>query len=152
MKQQPHTPRRAAAESIPRRFAPLVAGSLAVAVACLALGNFATDGREDGGVGPFLFITLLTVVATVLLWRTIVTPRVAGAAPAATVGVVLGVFSILFAPVYWLGLPWVVGPAAVALGIVGKERGEGGAATAAMNLGWVGLIAVAVVALQDTVG
>src|SRR4051812_36896921 len=114
--------------TIPRRFAPLVLGSLAVGVVALAFGNFTGDG-EEGGVVPFIVTALLMVVVTAVVWNFLVVPRVDGPRTAAVAGIVLGALAVLFAFVYWTGLPFALGPAAIALGILARER-ERGEATA----------------------
>jgi hypothetical protein len=135
---------------IPRRFAPLVLGSLAVGVLALALANF-TGAGEEGGVGAFIVTVVLMIVVTAVLWNFLVTPRVDGPRTAAITGIVLGVLTILFVFIYWSGLPFALGPAAIALGILAREReSEEAAAPVAIVLGILGLVLALVSALVDS--
>lgn len=139
----------AAVEIVPRRFRPLVVGSLVVAVVFLAIGNFSTDAGEPGDAAAFIIATAITLIAAFALWRFVVGPRIAVTGSTTTPGLVLGVLALLFSLVFWLGVTWAFAPAAIALGTVGKERGEGGAATAALLLGWLGLAVATGIALVD---
>ena len=133
---------------VPRRFAPLVLGSLVVALVVLALGNFTGDG--EGGAGPFIITVLATLVAAWLLWQFVVTPRVEGPRAAATTGIILGVLALLFGIVYWTGLSFAFGPAAIALGVLARERAPVERnATIAIVLGATGLALAVVTAIVD---
>lgn len=97
----------------------------------LAAANYAGEG-ESGGTGPYV-VTLavsLAVAAVLFGWAI---PRTAR--PART-GLVAAVFALLSLPVFWSGLPYVLGPAAIVYGLLGRARPDGGgAATAAVVLG-----------------
>jgi hypothetical protein len=134
---------------IPRRFAPLVLGSLAVGILVMALGNFTGEG-EEGGAGAFIFTTVATLVITALVWSFLVNPRVEGPPGPAITGIILGALAVLFGVVYWTGLAFALGPAAVALGILARERSsEEGTAVAAIGLGALGLLIAVVFAIVD---
>jgi hypothetical protein len=107
-----------------------VAAALLAAIA-LAAANFA-GGGENGG-GPEYAVTLgaSLLVALWLFGRAI--PR--SDRPAQT-GLVVGVIAVLSIAAYWTGLPYVLGPAAVVLGLLGRARtGSRTPALVAIGLG-----------------
>lgn len=112
--------------------------SAALTAAALAAANFAGDGGENGGAGPYA-VTLaasLAVAAALFGWAIPRTERPARA------GLVAAVFAVLSLPVFWSGLPYVLGPAAVVYGLLGRARTDGrGAATAAVALGALATVA-----------
>jgi len=107
-----------------------VAAALLAAIA-LAAANF-VGGGENGG-GPEYAVTLgaSLLVALWLFGRAI--PR--SDRPAQT-GLVVGVIAVLSIAAYWTGLPYVLGPAAVVLGLLGRARtGSRAPALVAIGLG-----------------
>ncbi len=51
-------------------------------------------------------------------------------------GLIVGALGLLSIAAYWTGLPYVLGPAAIVLGLLGRTRIDGkGVATAAVVLG-----------------
>lgn len=105
--------------------------SAALTAIALAAANFAGDG-ENGGAGPYavtLAVSLL-IAAGLFGWAIPRTERPARA------GLVAAAFALLSVPVFWSGLPYVLGPAAIVYGLLGRARADGGgAATAAVVLG-----------------
>ena len=96
-----------------------IAAAILTAVA-LAAANFSGDAGDNGG-GPEYVITLavsLLVAIGLFGW---VIPRTAR--PART-GLVVGVLALLSVAAFWTGLPYVLGPAAVVLGQLGRVRSE----------------------------
>jgi hypothetical protein len=153
---------------VPRRFIPLVVVALVVAAVVLALGNFAVEEGESGSPAGFVIALVITLAVTVLVWRFLVLPASEGRRPVARDGFIVGVVAILLVLVYWTGLPWALGPAAVALGTLGREGRRPGEArtagpdpaadivpadprtgTAAALLGWIALIGATVFGLLD---
>lgn len=111
----------------------LGAGFLSAVLTAIALGaaNFAGDG-ENGGAGPYAatLAVSLVIAAALFGWAIPRTERPARA------GLVAGAFALLSVPVFWSGLPYVLGPAAIVYGLLGRARADGGgAATAAVVLG-----------------
>ena len=88
--------------------------------AALAAANFIGDPGSNGG-GPEYAATLavsLLVAIGLFGWAI---PRTAR--PAHT-GLVVGTIAVLSVAVFWTGLPYVLGPAAVILGQLGRARSE----------------------------
>jgi hypothetical protein len=88
--------------------------------AALAAANFIGDAGENGG-GPEYVVTLavsLLVAVGLFGW---VIPRTTRPAK---VGLVVGVIALLSVAAYWTGLPYVLGPAAIVLGQLGRARPE----------------------------
>ena len=119
--------------------------SAALTAAALAAANFAGDGG-NGGAGPYA-VTLavsLAIAAALFGWAIPRTERPARA------GLVAAVFAVLSIPVFWSGLPFVLGPGAVVYGLLGRARGENvGAATAAVVLGALATVAAVVGLVWD---
>ena len=111
------------------------AGVLAAALAAVALAvaNFvSTEPGENGGGAAYaatLAISLL-VAAAVFGWAI---PR---SERPAQVGLVVGAIGLLSVAAFWSGLPYVLGPAAIVLGLLGRARpGQRTPATVAVALG-----------------
>ncbi len=121
-----------------------VAAAALTAVA-LAVANFVGDG-ENGG-GPEYAITLggsLLLAIVLFGW---VIPRTDR--PART-GLIVGVLAILSLAAFWSGLPYVLGPAAIVLGVLGRARVEQRAqGTIAVVLGVLATIAGLVAIVLD---
>lgn len=98
----------------------LGAGVAAAALTAIALaaGNFGTAEGENGGAGPYA-ITLgvsLVLAAVLFGWAIPRTERPARA------GLIAGAIGALSVAVFWTGLPYVLGPAAIVLGLLGRAR------------------------------
>ena len=96
-----------------------IAAALLTAVA-LAAANFIGEAGDNGG-GPAYAMTLavsLLVAIGLFGW---VIPRTTRPAK---VGLVVGVVALLSIAAYWTGLPYVLGPAAIVLGQLGRARAE----------------------------
>jgi hypothetical protein len=119
------------------------AASVAVAIAALAVANFATDG-ENGGAGPFAVTGVITIVAAALLFGRVV-PRAAEGRNAARTALVLAGLTLLTGVVFWSGLPLVLGPAAIVLGLAAPRSGESIAAIGIGSLAYLAsLVACAI--------
>jgi hypothetical protein len=92
-------------------------------------------------------LIVLAVMAGLLLW--LVPHERAVPARAGRTALILGVLSILVGLVFWTGLPFAVGAAAIALGLSQRDAGgEGnGMATAGVVLGGLAVIATFVLLL-----
>ena len=125
-------------------------GVAAAALAALALAgaNFLGGDDENGGIGPYA-VTLaasIAIAAALFGWAI---PRVERPGRA---GLVAGAFALLSLPVYWVGLPYVLGPAAIAFGLLGRARPESrGVAGAAVLLGAVATVAAIAAVVLDQV-
>jgi hypothetical protein len=88
-------------------------------------------------------IAVLAIMAGLILWLVPRERRAAGRANRSAL--ILGVLSIIVGGVFWTGLPFAVGAAAIALGLSQREsaaEGEGrGMATAAAVLGGIAVLA-----------
>ncbi len=136
---------------IPRRWQPLVIGAALVGIAILVLINVNVEGDEEGGVGPMIITIALLLLATFLLWRFVVGPRIGEAGVAAGAGtsaLILGVLSLLMGFVFWSGLVFAFAPAAIALGTASQPdvRGRTG-----LVLGVISLILSIVFLVLDQV-
>jgi hypothetical protein len=105
----------------------------AVTAAALAAANFVATAPGDNGGGGEYAITLalsLAVAAAIFGWLIPRTRR------PAHVGIVVGAIGLLSVAAFWSGLPYVLGPAAIVLGLLGRTRPEQRAAgTVAVALG-----------------
>ncbi len=109
------------------------AGIAAATLTALALAVANFTGEGDNGGGPEYAVTLGLSVAIAAVLFSWAIPRVANPARA---GLVTGVIGVLSVAAPWTGLPFVLGPAAIVFGLLGRARAEGrGAATTAVVLG-----------------
>jgi hypothetical protein len=125
----------------------LAVGAAAIGLAALALSvaNFTGDG-DNGGLGAYvsMLAVSIAVAAAVFGWAM---PR--SERPARD-GIVVGALGLLALPVYWTGIPYVLGPAAIAFGLLGHARPQNkGAAVAAIVLGVLATIAGVAVVILD---
>lgn len=113
----------------------MLSGLVAAALTAVALAaaNFVSTETSENGGGVEYAVTLggSIVVALVLFgWLIPRTER-----PGRT-GLVTGLIGALSLAAFWSGLPYVLGPAAIVLGLLGRARGsERGQGTAAVVLG-----------------
>ena len=106
------------------------AAAVLTAVA-LAAANFVGDG-ENGGAGAYA----ITLVASLLIAAVLFGWAIPRIERPARMGLIVGVLGLLSIAAYWTGLPYVLGPAAIVLGLLARSRVEeknGG--TAAVILG-----------------
>ena len=107
--------------------------AVALAAAALAVANFvSTEPGENGGAGAYA-VTLalsLVVAAAVFGWAIPRTER------PGHVGLAVGAIGLLSVAAFWSGLPYVLGPAAIVLGLLGRSRpGQRTPASVAVALG-----------------
>ena len=127
------------------------AGVLAAALAAVALAvaNFvSTEPGENGGATAYavtLAVSLL-VAAGVFGWAIPRTER------PGHVGLAVGAIGLLSVAAFWSGLPYVLSPAAIVLGLLGRSRpGQRTPATVAVVLGALTTAAaIAAVVLDQT--
>jgi hypothetical protein len=107
-------------------------------------------GSTSDVIGMFVFIVVvLAIEAGLVLW---LVPRERAATERANrSALILGILSILVGLVFWTGLPFAVGPAAIALGLSQREStpaGRGrGMSTTAIVLGGFAILATFVLCL-----
>jgi hypothetical protein len=108
---------------------------------------------EDGGAwGMLLVFAVCAAVAAWLLARFVPRALAAGPETAARRGLVVGALGLLSVLVFFTGLPLVLGPVAIALGVLSRERQGGGAATVAIVLGALAVAGAVGVTLLDELG
>lgn len=94
-------------------------GAALLTAIALAVANF--TGSGDNGGAPEYAVTLggsLALAAALFGWGIPRSERPARA------GLVAGLLGALALPVFWTGLPFVLGPAAMALGVLGRARDD----------------------------
>jgi CBS domain containing-hemolysin-like protein len=119
------------------------AASVAVAIAALAVANFATEG-ENGGAGPFAVTSVIAIGVAALLFGRVV-PRATEGRNPARIALVLAGLTLLTGVVFWSGLPLVLGPAAIVLGLAARRNGGSIAAVGIGSLAYLAsLVACAI--------
>ena len=113
---------------------------MALAVVLLAVGAYSGD---DDDTGYFIIASLIAIaVAIVLFW--VILPRITRPGLGA---LIIGIVAVATIVVFWLGLPTIVGAAAISLGLSARESSaEPGKATAGIVLGALAVIAHIVLA------
>jgi hypothetical protein len=114
-----------------------LAGSLAVAIAigAVAVANFAGNG-DNGGAGPFAVSAVIVVALGALLFARVVPGAVDRGRPARTALVLAGL-SVLTLIAFWSGLPQILAPAAIVLGLAAPRSGEANAAVGIASVAYV---------------
>jgi hypothetical protein len=122
-----------------------IAAAALTAVA-LAVANFVgTEGGENGGAAEYALTLGFSLVIAIALFGWVI-PRSERPGRA---GLVVAILAALSVAAFWSGLPYVLGPAAVALGLLGRARGETGTATVAVVLGSLATLAAIVAVVVD---
>jgi hypothetical protein len=124
---------------------PAIALAAAILTA-IALGAANFAGGDNGGPGAYaVTLTLSLGVAAALFGWAI--PRIDRPGRA---GVIVGALAVLSVAAYWLGLPYVLGPAALALGLIGRARNEERVAgTVAVVLGALATVGAVAAVVAD---
>jgi hypothetical protein len=113
----------------------MVSGLVAAALTAVALAaaNFLNTETNGNGGGIEYAVTFGGSIAVALLLFGWLIPRTGRPGRAGLVTALIGVLSLA---AFWSGLPYVLGPAAVVLGLLGRARaGERGQGTVAVVLG-----------------
>jgi len=127
----------------------MVSGFVAAALTAVALAaaNFLSAETNENGGGIEYAVTLGGSIVVALVLFSWLIPRTARPGRA---GLVTGVIGLLSLAAFWSGLPYVLGPAAVVFGLLGRARaGERGQGTAAVVLGALVTIAGVAAVLVD---
>jgi hypothetical protein len=112
----------------------------------LAVANFvSTEGGENGGVGPYAVTLGISLAVAVALFGFVI-PRLDRPGRA---GLAVGILAALSIAAFWSGLPYVLGPAAVVLGLLGRARSERGVGAAAIALGALATLAAIAAVVAD---
>jgi hypothetical protein len=122
----------------------MVSGLAAAALTAVALAaaNFLSTETSENGGGVEYAVTLGGSIVLALVLFGWLIPRTERPGRA---GLVTGVIGVLSLAAFWSGAPFVLGPAAVVLGLAARSReSERGQGTAAVVLG--GLVTVAAIA------
>jgi hypothetical protein len=114
--------------------------AIVLAVVLLAFGAY---GGDDDDTGYFIIASLIAIaVAIAFFWG--VLPRITQPGLGALIIGILAVGTII---VFWLGLPTILGAAAIALGLDARESSaEPGKATVGIVLGALAVVAHVVLA------
>jgi hypothetical protein len=118
----------------PSRTAQLTGGiGFALAAVAVVLANTDVPAGDNGGTGPML-VGIAIAAAAALAYALLLYPR---STRPATSALILAVLAALTAPIYWIGLPLVLGPGAFAL----ARRAPGSRAAASAQI--ISVLAVA---------
>lgn len=128
-------------------------GAIALALAFLAqlFGNVIGNAEDEQG-GLLFFLLTLAACAGLAAWlfgRFVPRTVESGSTAAPRTALVLGILAVLSWGFFWSGLPFIVAPAAIVLGVVSRTRGGGRMATAAIVLGTIALLASAGMVIGD---
>ena len=122
-----------------------VAAAILAAIG-LAAANFLGEDGENGGLGPYVGTLAVSVAIAVVVFGWAI-PRSERPARA---GIIAGALALLSVAVYWTGVPYVLGPAAIAYGLLGRARTDSrGAGTVAVVLGALATVAAVAAVLLD---
>jgi hypothetical protein len=127
----------------------LGAGAAAATLTAVALAAANFVGEGNGGAGPYAITLVASLAVAVVLFGWAI-PRIDRPARA---GLIVGILGVLSIAAFWSGLPYVLGPAAIVLGLLGRARTEGrGAATVAVVLGLLATFGGVVALILDQTG
>lgn len=128
-------------------------GAFAIGLTFVALfiANIVGTGADENGGVAFLVVTFAVCasIAVWLFWRRVPRAVESGPAEASKQALIIAVLSAVTFPFFWSGLPYVLAPAGVALGLASRSRGGGGRATAAVVIGLVALAGAIGVLIGD---
>lgn len=117
--------------------------AIGLTLAALLVANLVGGGpEENGGVVPLIVtFAICACLAAWMFWRLVPRAVEAGPATSGTRALVIAVLSAITLPVFWSGLPYVLAPAGLALGVASRARGGGAKATVAIAIAAVALVA-----------
>ena len=98
-----------------------------IMLGALAVANFVGEG-ENGGPAEFAVTAVIALGVAALLFGRVV-PNARESTSAGRTALVLAALAVLTLVVFWSGLPQVLAPAAIVLGLAGPRSGESVAAT-----------------------
>ena len=115
--------------------------AIILAVVLLAIGAY---GGDDDNATTYFIISSLIAIAVALVLFVLILPRIRRPGVGS---LIIGIVAVVSIVVFWLGLPTVIGAAAIALGLGARERGaETGKGTAGIVLGALAIVAHIVLA------
>src|SRR5688500_7462445 len=108
--------------------------TLALCFAALFIANIVGNGADENGGVAFLIMTFALCSAIAIWMFARFMPRAveAGAGTAGARALTLAILSALTFPFFWTGLPYVLAPAAILLGVASRARGGGTKANVAI--------------------
>jgi uncharacterized membrane protein len=117
----------------------------------LFIANVVGNGADENGGVAYLIVTfaVCAAIAVWMFWRLMPRSVEAGASTSATRALIIAILSALAFPFFWSGLPYVLAPAGIALGLASRARGGGSKATAAVAIAAVALLAAVGVLIGD---
>ena len=98
-----------------------------IMLGCLAVANFVGEG-ENGGPAEFAVTAVIALALTAWVFGRVI-PSARESGRTSRLALILAVVAVLTLFVFWSGLPHVLAPAAVVLGMVGPRNRESVAAT-----------------------
>jgi hypothetical protein len=119
---------------------PIVA---AIAVGAVAAANLMISDGENGGTVEFFVCAAVALGAAALVFGRIV-PRAKDGATART-ALILALLSVVLLVAFWSGLPQVLAPAAIVLGLAAPRSGESLSAVAIGSLAYAASLVGAVI-------
>ena len=123
-----------------RRSAAIGLAVTALAVVAMAFDHLRGDDPGWGDPPAFFISVAICLVVAIGLFGLLI-PRLARDPDrAARWGLGIGVLSVLCMVLVWLGVPWIVGGSAIALGLIGRAGSRTRVATAAIVLGAITLV------------
>lgn len=129
----------------------IAAVSLAAAAVALFFANVVGNAPDESGGVEFLFLSLAICAALGYVLYAHVLPRALEAGPRQTArrAMTLAVVSAIAWGFFWSGVPFVLAPAAIVLGLHARARGAGALATAAIVIAGLAFAASAGMVVAD---
>ncbi len=122
---------------------PVAVAVAGVAIALMAVVFYPFNQADDGGPRAILIVSALAIAITAVLFGPVATRATTDPDGHPRTALVVAGLAVLSAPLFWAGLPLVVGPAAAYLGLhvrnaalTDKHRAQGTAAIAIGALVW----------------
>ena len=97
-----------------------------IALGCLAVANFVGEG-ENGGPAAFAVTALIAVALTAWVFGRVI-PSARESDRTSRMALIFAVLAVLTLFVFWSGLPHVLAPASIVLGLAGPRSRESVAA------------------------
>lgn len=124
-------------ETTPMKLSPRRAGTVVwvVLVGIITGAILASDDPRDRSAENWVFVAGVALVTALIWWLLVVRPiaRPEGNTPAKA-GLIAGIVAVPAIVVFWAGLPFVLGAAALVLGLEGRARAESGGGRAGIAL------------------
>ena len=112
----PHSRTNAIPEPATLDRRPAAVATATAAIAVLAVMFYPFNQAEDGGPRAVLIVSALTLAITALMFGPVAARATSEPGRGTRTALVVAGVAVLSAPLFWVGLPLVVGPAAAYLG------------------------------------